>query len=57
VTTEILSLWAAGFLDIHFDREEPVVTLTEKCNDIEEIDKLGEREQQFLLFIVEKFYE
>lgn len=55
ISNEILSLWAAGFLDIQVDGEDAMVRLTQKCTDIDEIEKLSEREQEFLLFIIQKF--
>lgn len=55
ISNEILNLWAAGFLDIEISGEDAMVRLTQKCTDIDAIEQLSEREQEFLLFIIQKF--
>ena len=55
ISNEMLSLWAAGFLDITVDGDDAMVRLTPKCTDLDAIEELSEREQEFLLFIIQKF--
>ena len=41
VNSEIMKLWEKGFLNVDFLAEEPLVTLTQKAFDKEEISRLS----------------
>ena len=45
VNSEILSLWERGYVDIDLLSKDPIVTLTLKSFDEEEISKLSKREK------------
>jgi hypothetical protein len=45
VNAEILSLWERGYVDIDFLSKDPIVTLTLKSFDEEEVFKLTKREK------------
>ena len=44
VNKNILILWEKGYLDINFMDDNPLVSLTSKSSDIEEIKKLSQDE-------------
>jgi hypothetical protein len=44
VNSEIMALWESGYLDINFLDENPVVRLSEKALDKEELKKLSKQE-------------
>ena len=41
VNAEIMSLWQRGYIDINFMEENPVITLTEKALEEEEVNRLS----------------
>ncbi len=41
VNSEIMTMWEKGFVDVDFFAKEPIVTLTEKAFNQEEISKLS----------------
>ena len=42
VNSEIMTMWEKGFVDVDFFAKEPIVTLTEKAFNQEEISKLSQ---------------
>lgn len=57
VNTGILFLWDEGFLNIRVDETgEFLVSITDKCIDIDAVKSLSRDKQELLLFVVEKFY-
>lgn len=44
VNTELMNLWEKGFLSIDFMSDNPIVSLTDKALDKEEISKLSKQE-------------
>jgi hypothetical protein len=51
VNRDIMRLWEKGFLEIDFMSEDPVVTLTDKAFNDEEIEKISRELQISLLEI------
>jgi hypothetical protein len=45
VNGELMRLWEKGFLNINFMEDNPIVTLTEKALDIEELSKLPKEDR------------
>ena len=45
VNTEIMRLWEKGFVNIDFDSDQPVVKLSPKAHDLEQIATLTRDEQ------------
>lgn len=45
VSSQIMKLWEMGFVNIDLLSDSPLVTLTEKSFDIDEISKLSEEDQ------------
>ena len=45
VNTEIMKLWEKGFVDINFDSDQPVVKLSPKAHNIDQIATLTRDEQ------------
>jgi hypothetical protein len=45
VNNEIMGLWEKGFVNIDLMSENPIVTLTQKALDIEEVSKLDPKDQ------------
>lgn len=48
VNSHILNLWEKGFLNINFMEDDPIVNISEKGLDSEEISKLPEENQWHL---------
>lgn len=44
VNEEVMKLWEKGFVNVDMMSEDPLVTLTEKAYDINEISKLNKEE-------------
>lgn len=51
----IYELWVEGFLDIDFAKDEPMVTVTEKCFDDQALDELSPVLRAFLDNILPRF--
>jgi len=49
---ETMSLWSDGFLDMDVTEKNPIVTLTEKAFDEEEVKKLSKDKQYTLKEII-----
>jgi hypothetical protein len=45
VNSEVMNLWEAGFVDVDLLSDSPLVTLTEKAFDRDEIFKLSKQDQ------------
>ena len=45
VNSEVMALWEAGYLDLDFMSDDPVITLSNKAFDELEIKKLSKRRQ------------
>ena len=45
VNGELMRLWEKGFLNINFMEENPIVTLTDKALDQEELNKLSKEDK------------
>ncbi len=45
VNSEVMALWEAGYLDLDFMSDDPVITLSDKAFDELEIKKLSKRRQ------------
>lgn len=45
VNGEIMNLWEKGFLNVDLMQDDPLVTLSEKSFDIEEISTLSDKEK------------
>jgi len=52
ISTETMSLWAEGFLDIDVTEVNPMVRLTDKAFDDEEVSKLPKEKQYTLKEII-----
>ena len=52
ISTETMSLWAEGFLDIDVTEKNPIVRLTKKAFDDTEINKLPKEKQYTLKEII-----
>jgi hypothetical protein len=52
ISTETMALWAEGFLDIDVTEKNPIVTLTDKAFQEEEIKKLSKEKQYTLREII-----
>ena len=52
ISTETMSLWVEGFLDIDVTEQNPMVRLTPKAFDEEEINKLPKEKQYTLKEII-----
>jgi hypothetical protein len=52
ISTETMSLWAEGFLDIDVTETNPMVKLTPKAFDDAEVDKLPKEKQYTLKEII-----
>jgi hypothetical protein len=52
VNLELMVLWEKGFVDIDFFKDDPLISITEKACDIEEIKKLSKEERWSLSEIV-----
>ena len=52
ISTETMSLWVEGFLDIDVAEQNPMVRLTPKAFDEEEINKLPKEKQYTLKEII-----
>lgn len=44
VNREMMGLWEKGYVDIDFMSDDPIITITEKALDINEISKLSKEE-------------
>lgn len=51
----VLDLWEKGFIDMTVTDDEPLVTLTDKVNDLSAIDQLSEQEKSVLRSVVSAF--
>lgn len=49
---ETMSLWSQGFLDMDVTEANPLVTLTEKALNVEEVSKLSKESQSTLNEII-----
>jgi hypothetical protein len=49
---ETMSLWSHGFLDMDVTEKNPIVTLTPKALDEEEVSKLSKESQYTLMEII-----
>lgn len=45
VNSEVMNLWEAGFVNVDLLSDSPLVTLTEKAFDRDEISKLSKQDQ------------
>ena len=45
VNTEVMGLWEKGYINIDLFEKDPVITLSEKALDKEEVKKLSPRDQ------------
>jgi hypothetical protein len=45
VNTEIMGLWEKGYINIDLFQKDPVITLSEKALNKEEVDKLSKKDQ------------
>jgi len=52
ISTETMSLWVDGFLDIDVTEQNPMVFLTEKAFDESEVGKLSKEKQYTLKEII-----
>jgi hypothetical protein len=52
ISTETMSLWSEGFLDIDVTETNPIVRLTAKAFDEDEISKLSKEKQYTLREII-----
>ena len=52
ISTETMSLWVDGFLDIDVTEQNPMVFLTEKAFDKSEVNKLSKEKQYTLKEII-----
>ena len=52
ISTETMFLWAEGFLDIDVTEKNPMVNITKKALDDEEISKLSKENQRTLKEII-----
>jgi hypothetical protein len=48
VNSNILKLWEKGFLNINFMENDPLITISSKSLDIEEVSKLSDEDQWHL---------
>jgi hypothetical protein len=45
VNTEVMGLWEKGYININFFEKDPIITLSEKALNKEEVDKLSPKDQ------------
>jgi hypothetical protein len=45
VNTEVMGLWEKGYINIDLFQKDPVITLSEKALNKEEVEKLSKRDQ------------
>jgi hypothetical protein len=45
VNDELMVLWEKGYVDINFLMDDPLISLTEKSYDQDEVDKLSKQER------------
>jgi hypothetical protein len=45
VNTEIMGLWEKGYINIDLFQKDPIITLSEKALNKEEVDKLSKKDQ------------
>lgn len=45
VNDELMALWEKGFVNIDFFKDDPLIYLTDKADDPEEINKLSKQEK------------
>jgi hypothetical protein len=45
VNDELMVLWEKGYVDINFLMDDPLISLTKKSNDPDELQKLSKQEK------------
>jgi hypothetical protein len=45
VNAELMVLWEKGYVNIDFFKEDPLISLTNKANDPDEVAKLSKQER------------
>jgi hypothetical protein len=53
----VLQLWERGYVDIDLEEEDPMITLTDKGNNLEDLDDLDKMQKEVLKSIVKHFNE
>jgi hypothetical protein len=51
----VMSLWEKGFLDMDLTKKEPIVTLSDKAFDLDEVEKLVDLERRTLDSVIDQF--
>jgi hypothetical protein len=45
VNTDVMGLWEKGYININLFQKDPIITLSEKALDKEEVNKLSQKDQ------------
>lgn len=53
----VLQLWERGYLDIDLEEEDPLIMLTDKGENLEDLDNLDKMQKEVLKSIVKHFNE
>lgn len=53
----VLQLWERGYLDIDLEDEDPLIMLTDKGENLEDLDNLDKMQKEVLKSIVKHFNE
>ena len=53
----VLQLWERGYVDIDLEDEDPMITLTDKGDNLEDLDSLDRMQREVLKSIVKHFNE